>query len=68
MKYAKVKDKQNFIRDMQTKAILNTDISVVRRHEQEVARKEREDAQQYQINTLQREISELKELIKKLIP
>lgn len=68
MDFAKVKENQNFIRDMKTKAILNTDISVVRRHEQEVAKKEREEAQQQQINTLQREISELKELIKKLIP
>lgn len=68
MKYAKVKNNQNFIRDMGSKAILNTDLSVVRRHEQEVAKKEREEAQQQQINTLQNEISELKELIKKLIP
>jgi hypothetical protein len=68
MKYAKVKNNQNFIRDMSSKAILNTDMSVVRRHEQEVAKREREEAQQQQINTLQNEISELKELIKKLIP
>lgn len=68
MKYAKVKNNHNFIRDMGSKAILNTDISVVRRHEQEAAKKEREEAQQHQINTLRNEISELKELIKKLIP
>jgi predicted short-subunit dehydrogenase-like oxidoreductase (DUF2520 family) len=68
MKYAKVKENHNFVRDMQSKAILNTDISVVKRHEQEIAKMEKERAQQLQINTLEREISELKELIKKLIP
>lgn len=68
MSYMKVKDKEHLVRDSYSKAILNTDRSALARHAKKIADAEKEKAQQDKINNLEKELSEIKELLKKLIP
>lgn len=67
MKYARVKDEKNLIRDMSTQAILNTDISAVKRHEQRMQQLNKQKEQQAEINNLKSEISEIRKLLQQLI-
>ena len=64
----KVKENENLVRDSYSKAILNTDRGAVLRHNKKLDEVKKAKAQQDRINSLEQELVEIKELLKKLIP
>lgn len=67
MKYAKVKESPELIRDMESKAVLNTNISALQAY-----KKKREKQQEIQsavedINTMKQDINELKSLMQRIL-
>ena len=67
MKYAKVKENPELIRDMDSKAVLNTNLNALRAY-----KKKREKQQEIQsavedINNLRQEVNELKTLMQRLL-
>ena len=67
MTYAKITDKKNLVRDIYSKAILNTDLSVVKKHEQRILSLQKEEVRQQEINTLKAEMLEIKALLQQLV-
>jgi len=66
MKTAKIIDKQNLVRDMNTNAVLNTDQLAVRRHEKRVADLQKESIRELDINQMKSDINEIKEMLRQL--
>jgi hypothetical protein len=66
MKTAKIIDKQNLVRDMNTNAVLNTDQLAVRRHEKRVADLQKESSRELDINQMKSDINEIKEMLRQL--
>jgi hypothetical protein len=66
-KYLKVKDHEHLVKDVQTGAILNTDRSILAKHEMRMRSQEAEKRKQDEINTLKSEISEIKAMLQQLI-
>jgi len=67
MKYAKVKENPELIRDMNSKAVLNTNLTALQAY-----KKKREKQQEIQsavedINNLRQEVNELKTLMQRLL-
>jgi hypothetical protein len=67
MKYAKIKEAPNFVRDMSNQAILNNDNSAL-----EAYRKKREKQQEFKtavddINNMKQDINELKTLMQRIL-
>jgi hypothetical protein len=67
MKYAKVKENPELIRDMNSKAVLNTNLTAMQAY-----KKKREKQQEIQsavddINNLRQEVNELKTLMQRLL-
>lgn len=67
MRYLRVEDDKALVRDVQTNAILNTDLSSIKKHDVRMKKLQKERMQQEEINTLKNEISELRDLITKLL-
>jgi hypothetical protein len=67
VKYLKVEEEKNLIRDTYSKAILNTDESAIKRHETRIKQIEKEKIIDSEINKLKEDISEIKDLLLKLI-
>lgn len=63
----KVRENERLVRDGNTLAILNTDKSVLKSHEQKMEHLRKQKAQEEEINNLKRDISEIKELLGQLI-
>lgn len=63
VKYLKVEEENNLIRDTYSKAILNTDISAVKRHEMRMIGIQKERQKEEEINSLKQEIAEIKKLL-----
>ena len=64
--YATVKEHKELVRDMETGAILHTDTSVLKKHEQIMFEKKKQERLQTQIDSLKDDISEIKEMIRSL--
>ena len=67
MKYAKVKENPELIRDMDSKAVLNTNLTALQAY-----KKKREKQQEIQsavddINNLRQEVNELKTLMQRIL-
>jgi len=67
MKYAKVKENPELIRDMDSKAVLNTNLTALQSY-----KKKREKQQEIQsavddINNLRQEVNELKTLMQRIL-
>ena len=67
MKYAQVKDNPELIRDMDSKAVLNTNVSALQAY-----KKKREKQQEIQsavddINNMKNEINEIKTLMQRIL-
>ena len=67
MKYAKVKESPELIRDMESKAVLNTNISALHAY-----KKKREKQQEIQsavedINNMKQDINDLKTLMQRIL-
>jgi cob(I)alamin adenosyltransferase len=65
-KFAVVKDTP-YVRDMTTQAILNTDRTVIRKHEKKMADLEKEENREKELNILKNEMAEIKSLLKQLV-
>lgn len=67
MKYLRVKDETHLIKDVYTKAVLNTDKDILKKHEMKMRQVEKEKSQQAEINSLKDEINELRKLIENML-
>jgi cystathionine beta-lyase family protein involved in aluminum resistance len=67
MKYMKVKDETHLIKDIYSKAVLNTDKDILKKHEMKMRQVERDKSQQVEINSLKEEINELRKLIENML-
>ena len=63
----KVKENERLVRDGNTLAILNTDRSAIAAHEQKMEQLRRAKAREDEINSLKRDVSEIKELLAQLL-
>jgi hypothetical protein len=66
MKYMKVKDETNLVRDVHSKAILNTDKDILKKHDMKMRQVEKDKRQNEEINSLKDEINELRKLIENM--
>lgn len=66
VKYLIVQEENNLIRDTYSKAILNTDLTAVKRHENRIKQIEKEKQQESEINNLKQDIAEIKSLLLKM--
>lgn len=67
MSHAKIVDHPALYRDMDTQHIINTDLSVVRKHEARVLNMNKETAQAQEIASLRSDLEEIKSLLKSLV-
>jgi hypothetical protein len=67
MRYLRVEDDRALVRDVQSNAILNTDLSSIKKHDVRMKKIQKERMQQDEINTLKNDISELRDLITTLL-
>tara|TARA_Y100000034_G_C6788553_1_gene352876 strand:+ start:751 stop:960 length:210 start_codon:yes stop_codon:yes gene_type:complete len=67
MKLVKIKDKPNLMRDMNSGAILNTDIAAFNLHKKEKELKEQTKKNTIEINNMKSDISEIKNMMKELL-
>ena len=67
MKYMKVKDETHLIKDVYSKAVLNTDRDILKKHEMKMRQVERDKSQQAEINSLKEEINQLRKLIENML-
>lgn len=67
VKFLKVENEPCLIRDNDNKAILNTDISAIKRHEQRIKQIEKQKLQEQEINSLKDEIAEIRELLRTMM-
>jgi polyhydroxyalkanoate synthesis regulator phasin len=63
----KVKDETHLVKDVYSKAVLNTDRDILKKHEMKMRQVEREKSQQAEINSLKEEINELRKLIENML-
>jgi uncharacterized protein (UPF0262 family) len=65
--FAKVIDHKFLVRDMYSKAILNTDTSVIKKHEMRMRDLQKEEARTLEINCLKQDMIEIKAMLKSLL-
>jgi len=63
----RVKENERLVRDTDNLAILNTDRSALKAHEQKIAQLRRQKAQEEEINNLKRDMDEIKTMLRILI-
>jgi hypothetical protein len=61
--FAKIVDHEHLIRDMSTQAVLNTDTSIVRKHEKRIIELQKEQAREVEINNIKSDLEEIKNLL-----
>lgn len=64
--YAKVKEHKEYVRDLNTNAILNVDSSALEKHKKIMHEINKDKKIQEQINTLNQDIQEIKEMLRAL--
>lgn len=67
MPFAKIKDNEDIVRDMETQAILRNDLSIVRKHEARVIEMMKEDNRALEIASIKQDITEMKDILKELV-
>jgi hypothetical protein len=65
--HAKIVDYPSLLRDMDTQHIIQTDTSIVRKHEARVLQLRKEQEQQTQLDNLKTDMAEIKQLLKQLL-
>ena len=65
-KFAKILDHYGLVRDLDTQAVLNTDVSVVRQHEKRIADLMKESVRETEIQNMKTELGEIRLLLKSL--
>lgn len=63
----KVKENERLVRDSSNFAILNTDRSVIKSHEQKMENLRKEKLQEEEINKIKNDISEIKDMLKQFM-
>ena len=61
--YAKIRDHDNLVRDMDTQFIQNTDHSIVRKHEARVLQLMKEEERTQEIESLKKDMLEIKAML-----
>ena len=64
---ARIRENPNYVKDLNSFAVLNTNKSVVAKHEQKMAELKRIKQTEEEINTLKSEVSEIKSLLSKIL-
>lgn len=64
---AKIRENPNYIKDMDNFAILNTNKAAISKHEQKMAEIRRAKRVEEEINTLKSEVSEIKNMLSKIL-
>jgi hypothetical protein len=67
MEYVKIKDSPSLIRDLHSKAILETNMNAVQRYEQQRKLFDERNNQKEEIINLKEEVSEIKQMLKIII-
>lgn len=67
MKYAKIVDHNSLVRDLHSKAVLNTDLSAVRKHEKRVADLQKEDNRNLEMISIKAELGEIRSILRELL-
>jgi len=67
MKYAKVKENPELIRDMDSKAILNTNLTAMQAYKKKREKQHEIQSAVDDINNLRQEVNELKTLMQRLL-
>lgn len=67
MEIAKVTDHKEYVRDLNTNAVLTVDSTAKERHEKIIYQINKEKRVQEQINNLKDDVSEIKQMLKELI-
>jgi hypothetical protein len=67
MEIAKVTDHKEYVRDLNTNAVLTVDATAKERHEKIMYQINKEKHVQEQINNLNDDVSEIKQMLKELI-
>lgn len=63
----KVRENERLVRDGSNLAILNTDKTALKTHEQKLEQLRKQKAHEEEINTLKRDITEIKDLLAQLL-
>lgn len=63
----RVRENERLVRDTDNLAILNTDRSALKAHEQKISQLRKQKAHEDEINTLKRDVNEIKALLRQLI-
>lgn len=63
----KVKENERLVRDSNNFAILNTDRSVIKSHEQRMEILQKKKLQEEEINNIKNDVSEIKDMLKQLM-
>lgn len=66
-KFAKVIDHNHLIRDMHNQAILNTDTSIIRKHENRQIELQKDKNREAEINSLRIELFDIKKMLQELL-
>jgi hypothetical protein len=67
MKYAKVKENPELIRDMDSKAVLNTNLTALQAYKRNREKQQEIDSAVEDINNLRQEVNELKTLMQRIL-
>lgn len=67
IKYLKVENEKSLVRDATSRAILNTDLSAVKKHQLKMKELERTRNREEEINSLKKDIDELRQLLLTLV-
>ena len=63
----RVNDHPNLVKDSHSKAVLNTDLSAVKRHEERLAKVNKELQREKEIIELKSDVYEIKDLLRSLL-
>lgn len=64
VKFAKIVDNENLVRDMETNAVLNTDMNALEKYK---ARREVQRQKAEEFETLKQDVSDIKQLLQQLV-
>ena len=65
-KFARISDHYGLVRDLNTQAVLNIDVSVIRQHEKRIADLMKENVRETEIQNMKTELGEIRLLLKSL--
>jgi hypothetical protein len=65
--FAKIADHKFLVRDLNSKAVLNTDVSLIKKHEKYIHNMKKEENRNKEINNIKEEMKEIKQMLKILL-